>query len=339
MASIALRVLSRALRRPVRVLVIALLATGALVGARALKAPSYEATLYFRLAEGDLTDPNNSPQPPHAIREHLTGVVLSRTRVEEIMRKYQWSPGRLARDRMAAVDEFRDAVEIDVSRNYFLYDRSPGDPPRSAQVTISVSGRDAEKTRSVAHEIGQAILAEQRGQRSVHLAQASGLLRARLELANARIKSLRETIDRLWLETARAGAHESVGLRAQVATLEVQRKFAIKQAVALERRAAAVSFTAAAENEKLGLNFELLDERLVTQAPHLTPFQLTGRAALTLTIALILSAAVIGAFDDRIYGLEDLVARGLPLFGAVPRFPGDEVGSYRARTSPERVPS
>ena len=39
---------------------------------------------------------------------------------------------------------------------------------------------------------------------------------------------------------------------------------------------------------------------------------------------------VVGTFDDRIYAPRT-ASRGLPLFGAVPRFPGDEAGSYRER--------
>ena len=65
--------------------------------------------------------------------------------------------------------------------------------------------------------------------------------------------------------------------------------------------------------------------------PRLTPRQLAYLGGFVLAIALLLTVPVLGAFDDRIYGPEDLSARGLPLFGALPRFPGDDAGSYRSR--------
>ena len=336
MTSVALQVLSRALRQPGRVLAIALLATAALVAARALRQPSHEATLYFRLAEGVLTDPRSAPRPPRAFREYVTGVVLSRQRVEQIMRTYHWSEALLARNPVAAVDDFRSQVQVEVGGNYFLYERRPGDPPRSAQVTISVAGPDAEQTRAVVHEIGQAVLADQNAQRRLHLAQTRQLLETQIDLARERTRSLQAAIDRLWARAAGADALGATAMRVQIAMLEVESNAAIERLVALERRAGVVAFTAAAEDERLGLSFELFDESLLTFAPRLTPLQLASRAALVFAVALVLAAAAIGAFDDRIYGPEDLAVRDLPFFGAVPGFPGDDVGSYFARISRER---
>jgi hypothetical protein len=337
MASIARSVFSRALRRPVRVLLIASLLTGAYVAGRALKPPIYEATLYFHLAEGDLSDPRNTPKPPSAIREHISNVALSRHRLEEIMRKYHLSERRLARDRVAATDEFREDVLIDVSRNYFLYERRPGEAPRSAQVTISLSGSDAKLTRAVLHEVADAILEQQVAHRSGGLEEARQYLDAQLELARARTRSLQEEIGRLRIEAARADTRRAIDLRARIAALETQARGAIEQALELERRAAAVAFSSEVEGERLGLNLELFDERLEVSTPPLTPLQLALRAAFAFGIVLLLTVPVVGAFDDRIYAPEDLTAFGLPLFGALPRFPGDDACSYSARTSAGRA--
>jgi hypothetical protein len=204
-------------------------------------------------------------------------------------------------------------------------------------VSLSLSGPDAEKTRAVAHEIGQNILADQSEQRRVQLAQARDHLAAQLGLARARSAELQSNIGRLWQAAAGADAPRSIGLRARIAALEAQRLSAMEQVSTLERRAAAIAFTAAAENRRLGLSFELFDESLETRLPPLTPFQLVRFAALVLAMALVLATATVGAFDDRIYAPEDLAASGLPLFGVVPRFPGDDVGSYQARISPEHA--
>ncbi len=337
MGSAARRVFARALRRPVRVLAIALLTTGAYIAWRALAAPSYEATLYFRLSEGDLTDPSNAPRPPRAIRDYISNVALSRTRVEQIMKKYHLSGAYLARNRVAAIDEFREDIKIDVSRNYFIYDRRQDESPRSALVTISLSGSDAEKTRAMLHEIGDAILKEQIEHRSSRLAQARELLGAQLTLARARVNSLQKAMDRLRIDLTNPDARGAIDIRARIAALQAETTGAIERVLVLERRSAAVAFSAAAEGEQLGLNFELFDESLIASAPQLTHFQLVCRAALVLTIVLLLTVPLVGAFDDRIYAPEDLAARGLPLFGALPRFPGDDAGSYGARLRTRRV--
>lgn len=337
MASAARRVFARALRRPVRVLGITLLLTGAVIGFRLLKAPRYDATLHFRLGEGELTDPNYAPRPPRDIRQHIAMVALSRNKLEQIMRKHGRSSAWLARDRVAAIEDFREEIEIDVSRNYFIYDRNRDDAGRSAQVTITLSGIDAEQTRDMLHEIGEAILQDQTAQRSGPLREAHELFGEELTRAREREKALQETIGRLWDEAAAAEPGTAMQIHAHIATLEAQSKAAIDQMIELDRRAAAVAFSAGAERERLGLNFELFDESLTTFAPRLPLPQLALRSGIVFAFLLLLTASVVGAFDDRIYAPEDLVACGVPTFGALPRFPGDDAGSYRARVSPERA--
>jgi len=331
MAAIVRRVYARALRRPVRVLAIAALTTGAYVAMRAGQVQTYEATLYFNIAEGDLTDPNNAPRPLWAIRQYISNVALSRTRVERLMNKYHLSPAYLARNRVAAIDAFRDDIDIEVSRNYFIYDRVQFNAPRSAQVAISTRGTDPEKTRAMVREIGDAILQEQIAQRADRLAQARGLFGAHLLMARTRTKALQQTIDRLWLDLARADKPRAIVIQAEIAAAQAEVRGAIERVVALERRAADIAFTAAAESNQLGLSFELFDQSLVVSAPHLTPFQLARLAAIVFAVVLLLTVPLVGAFDDRIYSPQDLQVRGLPFFGALPRFAGDDAGSYRAR--------
>ena len=85
------------------------------------------------------------------------------------------------------------------------------------------------------------------------------------------------------------------------------------------------------------MKFELVDERVATFAPRLTVLELALRAGVIFAAALAVTATVAGALDDRIYAPQDLAAWGLPLFGALPRFPGDDAGSYRARASAGRA--
>lgn len=336
MALAARRVFARARRRPVSVLAFALLATFALIGYRALKTPAYRATLYYRLAEGGLADPTHAPKPPREIRQYIEKVALSRGNLERIMKKYQISERWLTRDREAAIDSFREEIEVEVSRNYFIYPRRPRDPPRSAQVTISVWGGEVEQTQAILRELGDAVRADQVDQRSARLAADRQLLGERAEQARARTRALQEEIERLGREAARADKRTAVAMKARIAALNVEAAGAIGQTLQLERRARDAGFTGAAEGEQLGLRFELFDEQLVEFAPRLTPSELAVRGAVVLVFLLVAAASFVGAFDDRVYAPEDLVVRGLPPLGALVRFPGDDVDSYRARAAVRR---
>jgi len=329
--SIALRALGRARHRPARIIAVAALAAAAFVGYRLHAPPTYQAALHFHLAEGPVTDPTHAPRPPRAVREYVSNVALSRARVEQIMRKYGWSTRYLARDRVAAVDEFREDVSVDVVRNYFVYDRRPSDPPRSATVTVSLVGTDPETTAATVHEIGDAILEEQRAQRADRLAQARLHLEAELVRARARTKYLQETIGRLEAEATRSGPVEAIQMRTQAAALRVEAGSAIEQVGLLERRASDVAFTEAAEGEDLGLRLELVDESLLALTPPLTPLELARRALVVFVIVALLAVPVVGGFDDLIYAPSDLAVRGLPCLGSLERFPGDDVGSYLSR--------
>jgi hypothetical protein len=333
LGSVARLVLARAMHRRVLILVAALLVTGGTTVLRWVKHPTYEATLYFRLEEGDLGDVGHGVRPPTDIKQHIVNVALSRTQLEQIMRKYHWQVRWLERDRAGAIDDFRGSIEISVERNYFIYPRSPGENPRSAEVRISLSGADEEQVRATVREIGDAILLDQDRQRSGRLQEAREMLRAQIERARARTRTLQDVIARLSIEASGPDERAALAARARLAVLKAEAKGALEQELALEKQASAVAFNAAKEEEQLGMKFELVDERVAVFAPRLTAFQLALRASVILAGVLAMTATLVGAFDDRVYAPQDLAAWGLPLFGALPRFPGDDAGSYRARAA------
>jgi len=337
LVSIARRAIVRAFRRPLRLLVIALLATAGFVVIRLYRPPIYRAMLHFHLTEGEISDPTQGPRPPRAVREYVFNVALSRERVEQIMLKHGWSPRYLATNRVAAIHEFREDVDVEVSRNYFLYDRRPSDAPRSALVTVSLLGSDSERTVATLREIGDAIVEDQRSQRAERLQQGREALEGELARTRARAKALQDEIARLQQGPAVADPLRAADGQERVLALQVEAKSAIDRLIGLERRATGIAFTAAAESEALGLRLDLVDEGLMSLTPDLTPLELAQRALLMFVLALLLAIPVVGAFDDRIYGLEDLAGQGVPIFGELVRFPGDDVGAFRARSQVKRV--
>ena len=325
MTTVARRALARAVRRPALICAFALLGGGSFVIHHVARPPAYWAALHFRIREGDLPEARNAPRPPRNVRRYINEVALSRDTLERIMRKHHVSEAFLARDRVEAIEAFRDDIHVDLERNYFLYDRDPSDEPRSAYVTVAIKGVDPERTRKLLHDIGDAILQDQASRRE-RLAGAGALLRDQLERERARTKALIDAIREL-----SPAAADGVSPGGRLAAVESQHS--VERVATLERRAAGVALAAAAEGQQLGLTFDLVDESVLAVPPPLTAAQLAAGAVLALTLTLALIVPVVGAFDDRIWEPEDLQILGVPVVASVPWFPGADAASYRTRTS------
>jgi hypothetical protein len=323
--------LVRARRRPRRVLAVALLLAGAFLVLRALQPARYQASLYFRLAEGALSVPSVGFRPPRDVRQHLSNIALSRHQLKQVMANHGRATAWLARDPVAAVEDFRDEISVEVSRNYFLSDRGPQDQPRSAQVTVALSGSDAAQTEAMLREIGQSIVKGQADERRFRLAETHDLLAAELAAARGRARTVQEGLERLSAQVIKVRGEDLTLLQARVAAQEAEAMSAIDQVLALERRMVSIDFDGAAEAEQLGLNFQLIDARLVEVTAPLTLPTLAYLGVVAFLAALLLVAPVVGAFDDHLYAAEDLADHGLGLVAAFPPFPGDQAGAWRSR--------
>jgi hypothetical protein len=327
LAPIARDVISRALHRPVLVLGLSALVAGAVVAQRALRTPVFLATIHLRIAEGELPDPTHGPRPPRAIRDYIRNIALSRDRVERILKEHRWASAYLARNREQAIEDFRDDVEIEVSRNYFIFDNGSDAAPRSARVAISLRASDGSEALAALHQIGDAILEDQAAYRRSHATGSRAFVEAQIQGTRSRVRSIQELLERS--QPGGAGSNP-----ARMAALRVEASTAAEQLVQLERLAASLSFSAAAEESDLGLTLERYDESVAPSGLQLPPIQLAGLGTLVFAIATVGISLAVGSFDDRIYATADLATRGLPIFGTLPRFPGDDVWPYRSRSGP-----
>jgi hypothetical protein len=326
--SVAAAVFARAARRPLLVLGLTLLATVTLVAQRVRRAPSYVATLYFQMLEGEVQELENAPRPPSNVREYIGDVVLNRRQLVEIMEKYGLARTLFKRNPDAAIESMRDDIEIDVQRNYFIWDRRPGDEPRTADVMIAYHTGDPDRARAVAHELGDAVLRAQATARRERLRLGRQLVDVQLERARGELERLQGERDLLLIQ----GGPDRIAARAKSAAVEQQVKVAVSHVQKLEKRSAELGFAQRVESEDLGLTFELIDEGLEVSGAPLSTLGLIRLALTTFLLVLVIVAGVVGVFDDRIYRPSDLAERGWPVLGALVRFSGDDLGAYRART-------
>jgi hypothetical protein len=326
------QVLRRALRRPFRTLGLALVLTAGFVTSRVHRAPAYEATLYLRLGEGDVSDPNNAPRPPRVIREYIANVALSQHELTRIMGKLGIYRKVMATDPMLAVSLMREDIAISVTRNYFIYEREGQDEPRSAQIAIGYKVGDPEMALSVVRELGAAVLREQTARRRVHFELARTVADAALRHQRGEIKSAQAEMDRLSVDLAGADANRATAMRAQIAAMHERMKMDLAQLQQLEKRSADIEFASDAEKNKLGLNFEVIDEGVVSSTPPRTTMQVARLTLSTFVAVLVVTAMMLGGLDRGIYSPSDLESQGIPVLGAMPRFSGDNVGSFRDRS-------
>ena len=321
-------VLARAVRRRVYVLLAAAAATGLIVTWGALKGPAYLATLTLRMQEGDLGRPEYTPRPPAFVREYISNVALTRQRTLEVMARHGLSAARRAANPVAAVNQMRSDIDIEVRRNFFLYDRDWVEGPRYAHIVLSFTGGDRDQAAGVVHDLGSILLGSQAAARESALEQARassaemmGQVRAELAGLEAQQASL----------ARRGGARPPAEIRTELALLGDRIGGAVARLQLLEKRAQGLEMAREAEQQKLGLVFEPIDESVQTLRRPLRGLALLGVGGLVFLTGLPVLAVLVGGFATRIHRAADVAATRFPLLGAVPRFQGDDEGSYRAR--------
>jgi hypothetical protein len=321
------RLYRRAAARPARTLGITLLITAAVVGRSARKLHAYDSRIVFRVTEGEL-DATTAPPPNRRLQAYVKTVVFSNARLVALMRAHKLRPLALKKDPAQAAEDMREDIGVGVWRNYFLDARGMFDPARSARLSISYADKDPQLAFDVVRDLGQ-LVQESEGSARVAEAEraaalaAEGLKAARDDLTQAQVQIAAKE---LALSTAApedrvARQVELVNLRAGLLSLEARQERLASARAQLDLRANI-------ERHQLGLQFELVDGGRPAPIQHPHPFRL---GLLLFLILLPLVGIAVGAFNSRVYDLEDVRRLGIEPLGQLPAFPGDDVGALEAR--------
>jgi len=240
-------------------------------------------------------------------------------------------------------DDLLEMTGINVYRNYFLM-AYYAEAPRSARILVVVSDPDPELANHEAHRLAELIKAGE-ARRRLALGEA---LAADAASALAAVRTQADELDALIVkrrvELAAAEdageAGKAAALRVGVEELRSKRRSADEKMLGLTSLASAEEQAAAIDRAGLGIKFELVEERRAPEDSGTRTYLRVLQAALLFGMLLPLTAIIIGTFDPRIHDREDVERIGLPVLGHVPAFPGDRVGSLRARgVRGRRVPS
>jgi hypothetical protein len=324
------RLKRRAIARPIKPALLALLATLALVGLRARTQRVFSSKVVFRVTESDL-DAATAPRPAKALREYVYDVCFSNTRLIELMSTHGLYTGQLKRDPLLAAETMRDDIEVDVWRNYFVDDRTSLDAGRSARLAIAYSSKDPAQALVVAQELGKLIV-EVESRARIQMA-ADAAERAARESAMAREQLTRHQTRIVAVEYSLRRAlppHDAL-LRMELDALKknlgpLERKAKEQQAAATD-----LKLRASMEKANLGLAFEIVDPGTVARPGLSRPRELILFGVLGFLVFLPLAGMYAAAYDKRVFDPEDLRRLGIVPLGHVRSFPGDNVGSLDAR--------
>jgi hypothetical protein len=284
------------LRRPFLTLGLTL-ALAALVGAL-LFVPrhGYAPKLLLRVIEAD-RDPTSMPQPKRKLREYVRQALLTSDRLVPLIERYGLYPSLARKNMRAALDSFREDIDVDVYQNYFVEQRAVGSEPRSARVAVSYRAKDPEIAVDVTRELGSLIVERERAMRTAESDRAEGA--AALELAGLRAaiadKSLAvaQMQAAMQAETTPAPTRqvELVGLMGSLAALE-------KRETEVSRREAALSLGAALERHGIGLSFEIADDPGLPSSSRHRDLAVLGVGA-SIVFGLPLLAMAVGSLGAK----------------------------------------
>jgi len=254
---------------------------------------SYTPEFVLRVVEAD-NDPSGVPRPRRQLAEYVRKAVLTSERLSEVMSHHGLYASLARRNSRAALESFREDINVEVRQNYFVEERAVGGAPRSARLIISYRSADPAVAVSVTHELGELVVKREQATRKSEATRAAELASKDVDLARqalaqrrSAVASMRDEIDRQ--DTgAPERAIELIGLLGSLPALEARLD-------EQERRASSLALGAALEQRGMGTVFEVVNDALL--APDAG--SQTGRALLAsaaFVFALPLLAMAVGAF-------------------------------------------
>jgi capsular polysaccharide biosynthesis protein len=331
------RIQRRLRARPWPVIVFAALFTAAVSYKLATLPQHVESEVVLALSEGAMA--RDTALPVDELRQYVQNVLLPDAKLAALIEKRNLFPSRRLQGMQFAVDSLRENYEIDIWKNQFA--SGEDEQERSARIGITYTDSDPDRAYGVARDLASVVIEtaqDQRLQMTKLLAKNVADVRVG---ADERLAGLsRETTEKeLALEDAiRDGRDERAQtLRLELAQIQAERNSANHtiSEIANSRDALADRITEAG----LDLTVSVVDEHRGQLAQNRMFFIVM--MIFVIAIASFLGTALLfGAFDPRVHDSDDVKRLGLTVLGHLPGFPGDEVGSLRARgASRARVPS
>jgi hypothetical protein len=103
-------------------------------------------------------NPQTAPRPKRHLREHVRDVAFSASSLSALIEKHELYPALYRANPIAALTSFREDIELEVYQNFFIEERSPLDPPRSARIAVTYRSSDRAQGLAVTRDLGKLIV-------------------------------------------------------------------------------------------------------------------------------------------------------------------------------------
>ena len=309
-----LRLTRRAKKRKLLTIVVTLALTGALVARQATNVRRYPARVVLgvtensRLTEGPVETSND-------LKAYVQSAVFTDSALLDVMKNNHYAPEKVRTRPRLALEDFREEVEVDVTKNEFAAPRTPGET-RSALVAIELWLPDPEQAIDITRDLGDLV---------VERDQKNQLERLRLErgIAADAVGLARDEVDRLQIDRVRAktqaeNADESTAAELHVRIANDDRSLvaANQRLGEAEQRRRDLDTVGAASGKSVALRWDRVDwGATAIRANERASIFEVGIGGLLFLFPLTLLG--VGAWNRRVYDDRDVRFLGLTALGVV----------------------
>jgi hypothetical protein len=283
----------RGMSRPWLTLLVSGLLAAALTAFVVFRHHDYAPRFVLRVVEADRAPTTTAPALKRQLAEYVRQAVFTSEPLLGVMERHGLYPSLRKKNTRAALEAFKEDIEVEVYQNYFVEERRADRGPRSVRLTVSFHAKDPNLALAVTRDLGALIVKrEQERRREQSRAIAARAEQARDVLVQAAQRRASEIFDkrRALEQSKRADPRQQVELVGLLGSLDGLER----RAETAERRAAALDMNAALEQQGIGLYFDVVDDgALPGRAAQLQGELLS--AGLAILLALPLLAMAVGA--------------------------------------------
>ena len=324
-----MRMYRRARRRPIMTIFVALLAAAAVCAYRARKEPSVAASVTFRVSEVEKAGTQvTTPRPTKELKEYVSSVAFRSSNLIDLMNKHKINQHLIEDDPMVAVERFRDDIGVDVYRNYFVEEWQSN---KSARLVVTYYAGSIEEATKLATDLGNLVVEEETRRRANTANAAAGDSRELVEFSRNEVAKREAEIVRLEAEIPQASGPDAALMRIQLEAVKRSLEPATDRFMKAQVRQANLELALVLELNNLGVRFDKVDDSIEIVTRKSTSASLGVLGAIVFVLTLPIAVMLVGAFDSRVYDLDDVNRLGLRGLGHIPPFRGDSVGSLEAR--------
>lgn len=285
------------LRRPWLTLLVTVGLACALGGFLALRHRDYAPSFVLRVVEADRKRTTSSPALKRQLAEYVRQAVFTSEPLMALMKKHRLYPTLMRNNSRAALETFKEDIDLDVYQNYFVEERRVGGAPRSARLTVSFHSKDPNLALAVTRDLGALIIEREQTRRrelardtAARAEQARDMLVQAVQRRSSDVLAKQRALNQATTVDPQSQV-ELVGLMGSLEALE-------RQASEAERRSAALGLGAAFEKRGLGLYFEVVDDGSLPGRAGRLQAELLGLGSVVL-LTLPLIAMAVGAVSCK----------------------------------------